>query len=94
VADLNITATLSPDDRAAIVRDVVDALRPMIESSTELLVDGDRMAEIIGMSRPTVDRMRAAGIIPSVLCGRCRRYDPVAVVDALGKHRCGGANHE
>lgn len=94
MADLNITTTLSPDDRAAIVRDVVDALRPMIESSTELLVDGERMAEIIGMSRPTVDRMRAAGIIPSLLSGRCRRYDPVAVVDAIRKHSCGGAEDE
>ncbi|MCR9293900.1 MAG: DNA-binding protein [bacterium] len=94
MADLNITATLSPDDRDTIVTAVVDALRPMIEARTELLVDGDRLAEMIGMSRPTVDRLRAAGIIPSVLSGRCRRYDPAAVIDALRKHSCGGADDE
>ena len=91
MADLNITASLAPEDRDAIVTAVVDALRPMFESRTELLVDGNRMAELAGVSRPTIDRARSEGLIPSVMVRGARRYDPVAVVGALRMHSCGGA---
>ncbi|TWU24899.1 Helix-turn-helix domain protein [Novipirellula galeiformis] len=84
MADLSITASVSPEDRAAIVADVVAAMRPLLSESHEpRLVDGDRMADLLGVSRPTVDRLRAAGEIPSVLLGRRRLYQPAAVVAAL-----------
>lgn len=74
-----------PDDlRAAIVADVIKALTPMLADSNQpQLVDGDRMAELASISRPTIDRAVRDDIIPSVMIGRCRRYEPRAVIDAL-----------
>lgn len=78
----------------AITAAVVAELRPMIEASTEpMLVDGDRMAELVGISRPNLDRLRAAGIVPSVSVGRRRLYRPDAVVAALETQAAGGADH-
>jgi len=79
---------LSGVDRDELIDELVDrlvqALRPVIcESSEPLLVDGDRMAELAGVSRPTIDRLRADGSIPSILVGRRRLYSPPDVIDAL-----------
>ncbi|WP_372717245.1 helix-turn-helix domain-containing protein [Novipirellula sp.] len=84
MADLSITASMSPEDRAAIVADLVAAMRPLLAEAQEpRLVDGDRMAKLVGVSRPMIDRLRARDVIPSVMVGRCRRYRPDAVIDAL-----------
>ncbi|TWU42936.1 Helix-turn-helix domain protein [Novipirellula aureliae] len=87
MANVDITATVSDDDRALIVADVVAAIRPMIESRHTLLVDGDRLAELLGVSRPTIDRLRADSVIPSVLIGRRRLYNPDAVLAALEERK-------
>ena len=69
---------------AEIAAEVVAALRPVLAESAEpQLVDGDCMADRAGISRPTLDRLRAKGLIPSVLIGRRRLYLPAAVIEAL-----------
>ena len=73
-----------PDDlRAAIVADVIKALTPMLADSNQpQLVDGDRMAELASVSRPTIDRAVRDDIIPSVKIGRRRLFEPRAVIGA------------
>ena len=76
---------IDPNDlKAEITAEVVKALKPLLADSQEpRLVDGDRMAELASVSRPTIDRAVRDDIIPSVMIGRCRRYEPRAVIDAL-----------
>ena len=60
---------------------VVAAMRPILAASSRpLLVDGDEMARLAGVSRATIDRAVRDQIIPSVLVGRARRFRPDAVV--------------
>lgn len=69
---------------AAICGSLITALQPLLsESSEPRLINGDRMADLLGVSRPTVDRMRAAGEIPSIMIGSRRLYQPEAVIAAL-----------
>ncbi|WP_372718884.1 helix-turn-helix transcriptional regulator [Novipirellula sp.] len=69
---------------AAITAAVLAALMPLLsESSEPRLVGGDAMADLLGVSRPTVDRARAAGEIPSIMIGSRRLYQPEAVIAAL-----------
>lgn len=78
---------------ARITADVMAELRPVLSaSSSPLLVDGDEMARLAGVSRPLIDRMRAAGTIPSMMAGRRRLYRPDDVIDALAQKN-GGADH-
>ena len=48
---------IDPNDlKAEITAEVVKALRPLLADSQEpRLVDGDRMAELASVSRPTID---------------------------------------
>ena len=70
--------------RETIVSDVMGHLRTLLsESRDPRLVNGDRLAEQLGVSRPTVDRLRADGLIPSVLIGRRRLYRVETVIAAL-----------
>ena len=71
-----------PDDlRAAIVADVIKALTPMLADSNQpQLVDGDRMAELASVSRPTIDRAVRDDIIPSVKIGRRRLFEPLSLI--------------
>lgn len=62
---------------------VVERLGPLFDSKVELLVDGNRLAQLLKLSRPTVDRLRSSGTIPSVLIGTSRRYSPADVMNAL-----------
>ena len=84
----------NPDDlRAAIVADVIKALSPMLaESNQPQLVDGDRMAELAGVSRPTIDRAVRDDTIPSVKIGRRRLFEPRAVIGAWTIEKATGAN--
>lgn len=93
MADVSITATVTEADRRAIASEVIDALRPMLTPRPRL-VDADTMAAMVSLSRPTIDRLRAAGVIPSVGKGRTRRFDPDAVVAALAKNKAGAADHD
>ncbi|MEM7473713.1 MAG: helix-turn-helix domain-containing protein [Planctomycetota bacterium] len=79
---IKVLIELSAQDRSAIVDGVVDAIRPFLETRPEL-VDADSIARILSLSRPTIDRLRAEGVIPSIGEGRMRRYDPAAVIEAL-----------
>ncbi|TWU33886.1 helix-turn-helix domain-containing protein [Novipirellula artificiosorum] len=76
---------IDPDEfRRAIVSDVMRQLGSLLhESSEPRLVDGDRLAELLGVSRCSVDRLRADGKIPSVMIGRRRLYRPDAAIAAL-----------
>ena len=47
------------------------------------LVDAREMGEMLGFSAWTTNDMARRGVIPSAHVGRARRFDPVAVVDAL-----------
>ena len=78
---------IDPDElKASITAEVVKALKLLLADSQEpRLVDGDRMAEIVGVSRPTIDRAVRDNLIPSVMIGRCRRYEPRKVIDALAE---------
>lgn len=47
------------------------------------LVRPAEMARILAVSTPTLRRLSADGVIPSVRVGSHRRYDPVAVMTAI-----------
>lgn len=84
----------TPDELAeAITAAVVAELRPLIEASAEpLLVNGDEMARLLGISRPHLDRLRAAGVISSIPLGRNRRYDPKVTLGEVKRQAAGGAS--
>lgn len=86
-----ITLSLSDEDTQKIIEGVVQRLLPLIEKQpAPLLVDADELARLLSISRPTVDRLRAANVIPSVGEGRLRRYLPDAVIAALQANKKGG----
>lgn len=86
MADLFLQG-IDPDElKASITAEIIEALKPLLADSNEpRLVDGGRMAELAGVSRPTIDRAVRDDIIPSVLIGRCRRFEPRKVIDALAE---------
>lgn len=68
----------------AIAAAVLDRLRPVLaESSAPMLVDRDEMARLSSISSQMVDKLRAAGTVPSVMAGRRRLYCPADVIAAL-----------
>ena len=48
-----------------------------------LLVDGNRLAELLSISRPTVDRLVRDDRVPSIMIGTRRLYRPDDVIKAL-----------
>lgn len=86
VPDL-ILRDIDPDElRAAIVADVVNELRPMMErrSQTSQRIAGRApMAEILGWSLAKLDRRTKEKAIPSMLDGDRRLYEIDAVIDAI-----------
>ena len=63
---------------------VVAAIKPIISIANEpRLVDGIRLAELLSISKPTVDRLVRDRKIPSVKVGRRRLFDPRAVIARL-----------
>ncbi len=75
-----------PDALAqAVAAIVLTQLKPLLAEAQEpRLVTRDRMAELLTISVPMLDRMRAAGSIPSVMIGARRLYAPADVIAALG----------
>lgn len=56
------------------------------------LVDRVRLAELLGVSVPTIERLTSAGELPIVRMGRRVLYDPAAVIEArTPKAKKGGA---
>ncbi len=49
------------------------------------LVSPDQLAERLGISRRTVQRLTATGLIPCIRIGRLIRYDADKVVAALAE---------
>ena len=81
--DLILRDTDPRELRDAITAEVVAAIRPLLADANEpRLVDGDRMAELASVSRPTIDRAVRDDIIPSMKIGNRRRFDPQAVIEA------------
>ena len=73
--------------RESIVSDVLEALRPMLTQSSEpRLVNRERMAELAGISVPTLDRLVSDGSVPSKLVGSRRLFEPAKVIDALSEN--------
>lgn len=82
--DLILRDTDPKELRADIISDVVEVVRELLhEASQPQLVGGDRLAELLETSRPTIDRLVKSGAIPSVSIGRLRRFEVRAVIDAL-----------
>ncbi|WP_430454720.1 helix-turn-helix transcriptional regulator [Rhodopirellula europaea] len=82
--DLLIRDTDRDELTDAIAAAVLDRLTPLIaQSANPILVDGDEMARLAGVSRATLDRLRAAEAIPSVLIGSRRLYRAARVIAAL-----------
>ena len=91
MADLSIFAAVDAADIDRIAEAVADRLAPLLATRPRL-VDADTLAVMLSVSRPTVDRYRASGLIPSVGVGRARRYDPDAVIAALSASDGGPAD--
>lgn len=76
-----------PDElRAAIVRDVVDKLRPMLERRPAVdkkIATRAEMARILQWSIPKLDRETTAKSIPSLMRGDRRTYVIDDVIAAL-----------
>jgi excisionase family DNA binding protein len=81
---IEVELALSQSDRETIVREVLEGVRQLLEDRPAL-VDGDRLAKILGISRATIDRLVATGKLPSITAGRRRLHDPAECVKALRK---------
>lgn len=79
---VEIIATLSDEDRAKLICDIVEAIEPLLHQRPEL-IPGDVMSTILSVSLPTLDRLRRAGVVPSVTIGKRRLYRPEAVIAAI-----------
>jgi 2,4-dienoyl-CoA reductase-like NADH-dependent reductase (Old Yellow Enzyme family) len=55
------------------------------------LLDEPSMAEHLGVSPQSLERMRKAGTVPCIRVGRRVLYQPAAVLDALSTNEKGGA---
>lgn len=84
MADLLLRDT-EPDALASVVAEIVmDRLRPLLSEAREpRLVDRYRMAELLSVSVPKLDRLVSEGVIPSKLIGKRRLFEPAAVIAAV-----------
>lgn len=89
---IEITTSLSDEDREAIINGVVEQIKPLLARRAEL-VPSDTMSSIVGVSTATLDRLRRAGRIPSVQIGNRRLYQPDAVIAALADTKTKGGDH-
>ncbi len=70
----------------AVAAVVVAQLTPLLQASHEpRLVDRVRMAELLGISLPSLDRMVSSDEIPSVTIGTRRLFNPASVISSLEK---------
>lgn len=88
MADMLLRDTAPETLAAAVAEMVLDRLRPMLSETTEpRLVDRFRMAELLSISVPMLDRLTAAGDVPSIRLGTRRLYAPAAVIAALESNK-------
>lgn len=69
----------------AVVQRLADRLPTAAQSADADLLDGPAMAKRLGISLPTLDRMRAAGKIPFIRLGRRVLFQLDAVLAALSQ---------
>ncbi len=62
----------------------------MAESCGKGLLPPGKVAEMLGLSKPHVYTLAAAGTIPSIKFGRAVRFDPKDVDRFIREHRRGG----
>lgn len=74
--------TLSRIEIEQIAQAVVERLRDGSETHGSVL-DNDGVARLLGCSVATVERLTRSGELPSYQVGRLRRYDRVAVLEAI-----------
>ena len=78
---------LSQSDIQAIAKEVAKELAAILESrgqpQNELNAKG--VADLLGLSVPTIERLTASGEIPSYKIGRSRRYNRDLVLQARFK---------
>jgi len=73
---------LSPAELDRLVDRIADAVALKLASQPKL-VDRHALAQIIGVSVPTIERLQASGKLPFVRLKRLVRYDVDAVIAAL-----------
>jgi hypothetical protein len=64
---------------------VAERLGPALASRQRRLVDRTTMSNLVDIGTATLDRLVAAGRVPSVLVGKRRLFDPDAVISALAQ---------
>ena len=86
--DLLIRDTNRDELVQEIASAVCDQLRSLLSETHEpRLVDAERMAELAGIARPTLDRMIACDAVPSITVGRRRLFRPSDVIDQLAQNQ-------
>lgn len=84
VSQLYMTGIDADELRRSIVTDVLEGLRPLLsEASEPRLVNREHMAELAGISVPTLDRLVSEQAVPSKLVGSRRLFEPDKVIDAI-----------
>ena len=92
MADLILKDTDPKELTTEITDRVIAALTKVLAETAEpRMVDGNRMAELAALSRPTIDRAVREGIIPSIKVGRRRLFEPEKVIAAFAAQSEKGA---
>jgi hypothetical protein len=73
---------MSPAEREEFIDQIAAAVANRLAARPRLL-DRYALAEVLGVSVPSIERLQAAGQIPVVRIGRRCLYDPDNVVHAL-----------
>lgn len=73
---------MTPSDIEAIAEAVADRVAAKLANADRAL-DVHGVAELLGCSVPTVERLNAAGELPSYRVGRLRRFDRGDVLASL-----------
>jgi len=73
---------MTPAELDRLVDRIADAVALKLASQPKL-VDRHALAQIIGVSVPTIERLQASGKLPFVRLKRLVRYDVDAVIAAL-----------
>ena len=79
---------LTPAELDRFVDRIADAVALKLASQPKL-VDRHALAQIIGVSVPTIERLQASGKLPFVRLQRLVRYDVDAVIAALSDREVG-----
>ena len=80
-----MSTTLTPAELSELAKAIADAVADRL-SSRPRLTDRHGLAEQLGVSVPTVDRLRAAGRIRPVMVGSRPMFDTDDVVAQLRGH--------